>query len=411
MPGYRTESMGGARVTLRALIVEDGRSRGALAAVRGLSAAGWSVGVGWPGQFSFAASSRHVRYRHEVPSAAACVDGFLEAVKEAVRRSAYDVVFGAGDAEVLALSSGRDHVGAVIPYGPHEGVVRIFDKLHLYHAAIESGVPTPLTEPASASAVEHFGRPMFVKARLHAPGDSPLSGSRWESTAAADGKEALRLAGVMRANGREPLIQQHVDGELMALAVLVDRDGASVAVVQQVADRVWPRPAGVSVRARTVAVDQALLHGVVRLLRSFKWFGLAQAQFLAPHNEPPQLIDLNGRFYGSMALAIRSGVNFPALWAALATGRETPSNLDGSAHVGIRYQWLEGDLRRAVQERESGLIRDVASCLGYATTAHQNLSAVTDPMPLASYGGDLVRRVLRTPAKRWRRAFLAAGDA
>ena len=51
---------------MRALIVEDGWQRGALAASRSLGRAGWDVGIGSP-RPGFAAASRFSAAWHEVP--------------------------------------------------------------------------------------------------------------------------------------------------------------------------------------------------------------------------------------------------------------------------------------------------------------------------------------------------------
>ncbi|MFI6989421.1 ATP-grasp domain-containing protein [Nonomuraea wenchangensis] len=235
----------GTWTAVRALIVETGFSRGALAAVRSLAAAGWEVGVGAPTGAGLASSSRFRRRRHLVPAAHEDRDAFLAAVRRAVRDHRYDVVFGAGEAEVLALSLLRDEVGA-------------------------------------------------------------------------------------------------------------------------------------SCRAETVRVDPAISDRAARLLAALGWFGLAQLQFVVPEDGRPRLIDLNGRFYGSMALATAAGANLPAAWAALAVGHDVPPT---RARPGVRYHWLEGDLRRAAVERRSGLLPDLAGTLRYAAGAVHSTLSLRDPAP------------------------------
>jgi hypothetical protein len=105
------------------------------------------------------------------------------------------------------------------------------------------------------------------------------------------------------------------------------------------------------------------------------------------------LIDLNGRFYGSMALAVGAGPNLPAVWAALATGRRPP--LIPDPWTGTRYHRLEVDLRRALSERRGGLVRDVADCLRYAAGAQHGLWDLRDPAPAVRYSGTLALRGLR----------------
>ena len=130
---------------MRALIVEDGYSRGALAAARGLGAAGWIVGIASPRRVGLAPSSRWTARWHEVEPPAAGLDRFVSAVAGAVEAGGYEVVFGAGDAEVLALSAQRDRLGATVPYAAHEVVLRALDKLSLLEAAESAGLAVPRT--------------------------------------------------------------------------------------------------------------------------------------------------------------------------------------------------------------------------------------------------------------------------
>ena len=376
---------------MRALIVENGQSRGALAAARGLADAGWTVGVGWPGGFSWAACSRYARRRHRVPPAGMGVDAFVTAVAAAVDAGGYGLVFGAGDAEVLALSHGRDRISARVPHAPHEQVTAAFDKLAMYRAAAAAGLGTPPVEEASPAALARLGGPVVVKARLHAPPGARSSSGRLEAAVARDRKEAEGLVAEMRSAGGQPLLQAHVEGRLMALVTVMDAGGEPRVTLQQLAERIWPVPAGVSVRARTVEVDEELAHRLAGLLRRLGWFGLAEAQFVVPPSGPPQLIDLNGRFYGSLALALGAGVNLPAIWAALAVG-DDPGPLLASGRVGARYHWLEADLRRALVERREGLARDVVDCALYARNAHHSIWQVRDPVPAVAYAATLLRR-------------------
>ena len=123
------------------------------------------------------------------------------------------------------------------------------------------------------------------------------------------------------AAGGAPLIQEALDGRLAAFSSVVGEDGRLLARVQQEAERTWPRDLGCSVRARTVAVDEALAERVAALLADLGWTGLSELQFVVGADREPRLIDFNGRFYGSLALAMAAGPNLPALSAAVATGR------------------------------------------------------------------------------------------
>ena len=360
--------------TVRALIVDSGAGRSALAGCRALAAAGWTVAVAAPAS-TIAARSRWATAFHRLPPPHDV--GFAAAVADIDT----DIVLPAGDAEAVALSAHRHDIAAVVPYAAHDVVVRAFDKVAVTDIAAGCGlrVPGP-PEP---------GRfPVMVKARTHAHG-------RREATLAAT-EDELR-AGRAR-HGDDAVLQEVVHGDLLAVSFVADTDSNVIARVHQRASRLWPAHAGVSTRAETVAVDADLAGAVDRFARALGWVGLAQLQFLVPPDGEPRFIDCNGRLYGSLALAQAAGVNLPALWAAQAVGR--PYEGGRKARVGCRYQWLEGDLRRAVEERRGGLVRDVADTAAYALRARHSIFDRRDPMPALDHAARLLGRAARKAVRR-----------
>lgn len=379
-----------------ALIVDSGWTRAALAATRALGAAGWRVGVAAPTVGGLAASSTTVSARHLVPPISADSERWSSAVNRAIASHGYELVLPAGDAELLVLSALRDGIAARVPYPRHEIVVRAVDKLALFEAGGRAGLRVPETAELTDERLRDWSFPAMVKARMHhAVGESRGSG-RQLTTVAADRDEALRAGEQIRATGGTPIIQEIVSGRLLAYTTVTDQAGECVASVTQVASRTWPLAAGVSARAVTIAEDPALTRRVLGLLRELEWNGLAQLQFLTGEDGEPRLIDLNARFYGSLALALASGVNLPAAWAATALGDPHPAGLRGRA--GVRYQWLEGDLRGAAASR-GGLVRGLAGCALFSRGATPSIWDWRDPAPaLASWahfgrraGGTLLR--------------------
>lgn len=379
---------------MRALIVEHGASRAALAASRALAAGGWTVGNGSPAHRSPSAASRAVVRHHPVPLPGEGVDAFVAAVSAAVEEEGYEVIFPADDAEVLALSERRADIPAVVTLPPHPVVLRALDKLELTASGERAGLAVPRTWPLAADDAPPSRGPFVVKARFHAASGTT---SRVEASVAATGKEAIRHGNAIRAGGREPFAQERLEGRLEAFVALVDRDGRTVVAAQQASERIYPPGTGLSVRARTVPIDRALAQRVEALLGDLGWVGLAELQFIRPPGGEPHLIDFNGRLYGSLALAVAAGPNLPDLWARLATARPLPAAVP-PAEPGIRYQWLEGDLKRALVERSGGLAADVRQSLRYALGARHSIWSASDPWPaldrVATLAGRSIRRLI-----------------
>jgi len=378
---------------MRALVLEHGLNRGALAAVRSLGRAGWDVGVGVSSRAGLASLSRHTRRTHPIPAPGEGLPDFIGGLRGAVAESGYEVVFAVDDEQVLALSAHRDEIPAEVPYAEHAVVERALDRLEQVRLAKRHGLAAPDTREATPQNLAQLGDHVVAVKAQH----PRLIGTGHErhrvETRVGPANEAVAWAAEIRAAGGTPIVQERVQGHLLSFTALVDRDGEVIAEEQQVAERIWPAEAGVSVRATTVTVDRALGDAIAGVLGEIGWFGLAQLQFLVPADGRPRLIDLNPRFYGSLALAVAAGADFPALWGALATGRAitTPT----IARPGVRYHWLGGDLRRAVRERRDGGLREAAAALLWTRGAVPGVWSAADPAPA-------VRLVGRTLAGRLR---------
>jgi predicted ATP-grasp superfamily ATP-dependent carboligase len=378
---------------MRVLIVGEADSRTALAAVRGLGRAGWLVGVGSAAPGSLSAASRWTRHLHRVPSPELGARAFLEAVNQAITQAGYELVIGVDDASVMALSEGRPDIKATAPYGAHGAVLAATDKLRLGEIAARAGFRTPRTVAGTSRNLDAWTGPAVVKCRMHWRPARRGPEPRLEAMLVPGPAEAARRVEQILRTGGEPMLQEVVTGQLMAFVAVVDQAGRLVARLQQRAERTWPVPAGVSVRATTVPVDPELAKRAAVLLEDLGWFGLVQLQFLAADERDPWLIDVNGRPYGSLSLAHAAGLNPLDIWARLATERPVPREADAAA--GVRYQWLEGDLRRACSERRGGLLADVADCLGRAPGAAHSVASFTDPWPGFRYAGHLAVRMAR----------------
>jgi predicted ATP-grasp superfamily ATP-dependent carboligase len=386
---------------MRVLIVGNGFSRSSLGAVRAFGSAGWTVGVGSPDRGSVAASSKFAAKWHHVPPPERGLEAFLEATNDAIHNGSYLIVFGTGDAEVLALSARRHKVDAVVPHSSHESVMCAFDKLSLTHAAQSSGVPVPSTQVAINGIVpETVPLPVIVKGRMHWSPDKQDAPSRLEASLCRSRQEIVtQITRIQRASA-EALLQPYITGEALDLIVLVDRNQRVVAHLQQRVSRLFPPFVGVNARAETDPTDPALLSSAERLLRALGWFGLAQLQFRRDKSGVARLIDLNGRSYNSLALALTAGINFPVAWAELALAGACTSRL--SPHYGVRFQWLEGDIRRAFIERRKGLVIDTADSIGFALSAAHSVWSHEDPLPALRQTGVLVGRTWHKMASRLR---------
>jgi hypothetical protein len=92
-----------------------------------------------------------------------------------------------------------------------------------------------------------------------------------------------------------------------------------------------------------VEVDPDLLRRSVELLRRFGWEGVAMVEYKRDvETGQPFLMEVNGRFWGSLQLAIDAGVDFPRLLVDHALGRDVTPVMTWAA--GVRCRWRLGEV-------------------------------------------------------------------
>jgi predicted ATP-grasp superfamily ATP-dependent carboligase len=141
-------------------------------------------------------------------------------------------------------------------------------------------------------------------------------------------------------------VQERVIGPGIGVFVLL-WDGELLAAFAHRRIREKPPSGGVSVLSESIPLDPGLLARSDALLRDFDWQGVAMVEYKIDQKTGiPYLMEVNGRFWGSLQLAIDAGVDFPNLLVAAACGHPTPPVVDYK--VGARLRWEWGDVDNLV---------------------------------------------------------------
>jgi predicted ATP-grasp superfamily ATP-dependent carboligase len=144
-----------------------------------------------------------------------------------------------------------------------------------------------------------------------------------------------------------PLLQQFVHGNGQGVHLLLGGDGELVAEFAHERLRDY-RPTGSgSVLRRSVAANPRLVDSSLRLLRHIGCRGVAMVEFrIDSRTDEAYLMEINGRFWGSLQLAIDAGVNFPSLLVKLILGNRTSRP---SYRENVVLRWWLGDLIRTLR--------------------------------------------------------------
>jgi predicted ATP-grasp superfamily ATP-dependent carboligase len=331
------------------VLVTDGDQRSALAVVRSLGRAGHTVIVAAPREASLAGASRFAAVRAAVPDPLTASDAFADAVADLSRRHGCDFAVPVTDASSLALLAHADRLAPARMPGPTiEEFRRISDKAEVAAAAAAVGIDTPRQaraavreEVAALAASAALVPPLVLKPARSVAGDAG-GRARHGVVHAPDWPAAVRRAASLPEGAYPLLVQERIVGPGTGVFLLI-WDGRVLASFAHRRLREKPPSGGVSVLCESVPLDRGLLDRSVALLSRFGWSGVAMVEYkMDAATGRAAVMEVNGRFWGSLQLAIDAGVDFPRLLLECAQGR-VPEPVT-SHRVGVLGRWFWGDV-------------------------------------------------------------------
>ena len=297
----------------------DGEQRSALALVRSLGRAGHTVYVCSVGGRSLSGASRYCSAEARVADPLDGGERFERDVRALIDRWKIDVLVPVSEPALLALLPARERLGEVVLPFPDEATFRrICDKAELLSVAPRVGIAIPrqitLRTAREADALDpgSVEYPVVIKpARSVGEGAAAGAPRRTKLTVrhAADAAElSAALAELNDAAGEAAyplLIQQRILGPGIGIFLLL-WDGRVVASFAHRRIREKPPSGGVSVYRESVAADPALVARSRALLDHFGWCGVAMVEYKVDERSgTPYLMEVNGRFWNSLALAVK----------------------------------------------------------------------------------------------------------
>jgi predicted ATP-grasp superfamily ATP-dependent carboligase len=380
------------------VFVSDGDERAALAVVRALGGAGIAVTVGNSRATSLAGSSRYCAGRVCYPSPLTDAPGFKQFLREEMSGGKYNVLMPITDITSSLAGETRDAIGSFVklPIPGGEQIRLAQDKREILTLAQKLGIPCPetvwLREGEDLRGIAgHMKYPVVIKPRFsrYQRNGSWLSGGVEYAYSEQDLSSKYEKS---HARIPQPLIQEKLNGEGRGVFLFV-WDGELKAAFCHRRLREKPPSGGVSVYRESIPLDHELVAKSFALLKAVAWNGVAMVEFKVDAGDGiAKLMEVNGRFWGSLQLAIDAGMNFPLLLYRVACGEQVPAQFDYQA--GVRSRWLLGDLdhlliRLTHANAENGFSATAGSKLKacahflkfYEPNLHYEVLRLDDPLP------------------------------
>lgn len=339
---------------MRALVL-DGHSRAALETLQSLGRAGMQVDVAAEAPDCLSMHSRYAVRNLRQPSQK---DGnrFRAWLRAQDAERNYTLIVPATEASLLGMRGldETDPVRLKAVISANSGLDTALDKEKTLRLARELGVPVPasvlLSSPTDMQEATQY--PLVLK-----PAHSKVmvSGELRTLAVAVVRNDAERHE---KLNEWLPITpvqqQQYVFGRGVGIEFLFDR-GRKIWHFAHERVHEYPLSGGASSYRRSMIAPAEMLRDAEKLLIALKWHGVAMVEFKMDSDGKYWLMEINPRLWGSLALSIDAGVDFPMGLLQIARGREPAPQPKYKAPYYTRdlrtdVDWLKCNLRADPQD-------------------------------------------------------------
>jgi predicted ATP-grasp superfamily ATP-dependent carboligase len=332
------------------VLITDGYARAALAVTRSLGSKGHNVFVASESEVSLASSSKYCTQGLVYPSPRETPEAFIEYLVESVERHHIQVLIPVTDVCLLLVSKHRDRFpdSCMLPIADDAAINAAADKNHILELAKSIGMPVPmsLVIPTKEDVKEKLAGDQLDYPVVLKPVRSRVkSGGRWVSTAVDYAKDRDELQSKLMSFVEEVfpvILQERVSGVGSGAFYCFD-SGRCIAKFAHSRIREKPPSGGVSVFRESKQIDPIVDDYSQKLLGALGWHGVAMVEFkIDEQTGNAYIMEINGRFWGSLQLAIDAGVDFPQILISLASGQSQSEPPEYK--TGVKSRWFWGDV-------------------------------------------------------------------
>ena len=337
--------------SLRSILVLGSDTRSFLSAVRSFGRAGFKVDVGWVDYRSPALKSHYINEVVIIPVYSQKSKAWINVLNCLVRERNYDFVVGCHDQQVLPLQYHRAELEQPDRFAliPDNAFDVSFNKKLTHELACKLGISVPeqyiaYSQANISSVMFDWQSVVYIK---------PLRSTNIDNVACrtevirVDHPDAIpSFDDETLKNGL--LVQRAVMGRGVGI-VLLAKEGKILTAFQHERIHEPPSGGGSSYR-RSIPLDKGMLEASKKMVHALEYTGVAMFEFkYCAITDKWWLMEVNGRFWGSMPLTLAAGIDMPLYWyQMLRQGREDfpqkyRSNIYCRSWKADRY-WLQHNM-------------------------------------------------------------------
>ncbi|MGA2831646.1 MAG: ATP-grasp domain-containing protein [Terracidiphilus sp.] len=235
----------------------------------------------------------------------------------------YDLVVPATEVSLLAMLSPEipDSLYQRAALAPRPSVQTALDKQAVWELAQRIGVRVPTSELVCSSSSQPDTFPVVLKP-VHSKRNADGVVKEFGVTIVRDLTQ-WRAALTTTYQGIPVQQQQYIPGKGLGVEMLFQHGKPQWAFLHERVHELPLTGGGSSYRV-SLALRDDLVESATLLLSALDWHGVAMVEFKVTPSGDAYLMEINPRLWGSLALAIDCGVDFPVGLLRLATGQPIP---------------------------------------------------------------------------------------
>lgn len=352
------------------VLLTDGAMKHTLAAVRSLRKHGLQVTVTDDSYLAQSFYSRHCHDRILTPRGLS-PEEYVRQLRSILKKEPHDALLPISWYACYYVSKYRHFLENLVSLAlpDFESMEIAANKDRTLEFAKSHGINVPTTIPLKSPedlhrATNEIGYPLVVKGSTEGGSVRYIHNFR-----------DLERAYLQLKNDR-PIAQKYIEGDGCGFYAAYD-GGECVARFMHLRVREYPVNGGPSTAAKSFYSPELARQGK-KLLDALKWHGVAMVEFKRSAKDGKfYLMEINPKFWGSLDLSIRAGMDFPFIAYNIAIGKGSEV-VQKSYRRDAYFRWpFPGELLHALETRNfSGFISDFFRCK-YADDVQ-----LSDPAPL-----------------------------
>lgn len=379
------------------VLVTDASGRAALSIIRSLGMRGIEVVATSELNYSTGALSKFCRRSFVYPSPEKNSMKFIKFILNKIQAASYDLIIPSSEFTTVLFSRHKEelerYTRVAVPC--YEKFEKTYDKAKTLEIAQMSNVPYPNTvrveDPSQLKSIaRELSYPVVIKPRfktLWVNNRGVVIKITRENYAYNIDDLLSKYSRILSRHKRIgqpdmlPLIQEYVPGTGYGVELLLNNGELRAAFAHR-RIREYPVTGGASTLRESVPADEFLEYAL-RILHLIRWHGVAMVEFrLDSRDGKPKLMEVNGRFWGSLPLAIASGVDFPYLIYKMLTEGDVKPFL--TYRLNVKQRWLiPGDFLWLISILKSDN-RKLSRILEFikSFSIHDDVISLQDPLPV-----------------------------